>query len=357
MTQRRYMLDEKDIPTHWYNIVADMPHRRTADCIRARGEPIGPDDLAPLFPMALIMQEVSAGALRSRSPRRCATSTRLWRPTPLYRARRLEQALGTDSPDLLQVRGRQPGRQPQAEHRRRPGLLQQAGGPRRGSRPRPAPASGAARSRSPAQLFGLECKVYMVRVSYEQKPYRRSMMQTWGARSSPSPSTDTQRRPRDPRRDPDSPGSLGIAISEAVEDAATRDDTKYSLGSVLNHVLLHQTVIGQEAHRSRWSWPAPTRTSSSAASAAARTSPGSPSRSSREKIAGREIDVLACEPAACPTLTRGLFALRLRRHGAADAARRRCTRSGTTSCPRRSTPAACATTAWRRSSRSSCTTG
>ena len=173
----------------------------------------------------------------------------MWRPTPLYRARRLEQALGTGSRIYYKYEGVSPGRVAQAEHRRRRRPSTARGPAASGWPPRPAPASGAASLALACQVFGLECKVYMVRVSYDQKPYRRIDDGDVGRRRRPQPVARHQRRPPDPRGDPDSPGSLGIAICEAVEDAATREDTSYSLGSVLNHVLMHQTVIGQEAQK------------------------------------------------------------------------------------------------------------
>ncbi len=232
---------------------------------------------------------------------------RLWRPTPLYRARRLEQAVGTRSRIFYKYEGVSPP----GSHKPNTAVAQAFYNKQEG-RTRLATETGAGQWGSAlafaCKLIGLECKVYMVRISYEQKPFRRSLIQTWGAEVVREPVRRT-RSPggRSSRPHPDSPGSLGIAISEAVEDAARRDDTAYSLGSVLNHVLLHQTVIGQEAIAQMelaGAFPDVVIGCVGGGSNFA----GLAFPFIREKIAGREIDVLACEPAACPTLTRGLFA-------------------------------------------------
>jgi tryptophan synthase beta chain len=305
MNETKITLPESAIPERWYNIQADMPNRPEPVLHPGTGEPVGPDDLAPLFPMELILQEVSQDA-EHPIPDAIRDVYRLWRPTPLYRARRLEEAIGTRSRIFYKYEGVSPA----GSHKPNTAVAQAYYNKQEGRR-RITTETGAGQWGSAlalaTQLFGLECKVYMVRVSYEQKPYRRSMMETWGASVVPSPSQDTQsgRSIRD--ADPESPGSLGIAISEAVEDAAGREDTAYSLGSVLNHVLMHQTVIGQEA-----------LTQMEQAGAFPDLLVGCVGGGSnfaglafpflREKLAGRELDVLACEPAACPTLTRGPFA-------------------------------------------------
>ncbi len=243
--QTKFLLDEREIPTHWYNVAADLKNPPSPPLHPGTHEPIGPEALAPLFPLALIQQEVSQERF-IEIPEEVREVYRLWRPTPLLRARRLEQALGTPAHIYYKYEGVSPAGShkpntavPQAYYNRVEGV-------HRISTETGAGQWGSALAFA-CNLFDIECKVYMVRVSYEQKPYRRSLMHTWGASVVPSPSSDTGAGRAILARDPESPGSLGIAISEAMEDAATREDTHYSLGSVLNHVLLHQTVIGQEA--------------------------------------------------------------------------------------------------------------
>ncbi len=241
----KFVLDEDRIPRSWYNIVADLPVPPAPVLHPATGQPIGPADLAPLFPMALILQEVSAErAIEIPDPVREAY--RLYRPSPLYRARRLERALDTPAHIYYKYEGVSPG----GSHKPNTAIAQAFYNKQEGVT-RLATETGAGQWGTSlalaGALFGLDVKVYMVRASYDQKPYRRMLMETYGAEvvASPSPTTHYGRAVLEAT--PDNPGSLGIAISEAVEDAATRDDTKYSLGSVLNHVLLHQTVVGQEA--------------------------------------------------------------------------------------------------------------
>jgi tryptophan synthase beta chain len=305
MEATKFLLPESAIPTHWYNVAADMPTPAQPPLHPGTGEPIGPDDLAPLFPMALIGQEVSdAPEIEIPAPLREAYA--LWRPTPLHRARRLEQALGTRSRIFYKYEGTSPA----GSHKPNTALAQAYYGKEDG-RTRLATETGAGQWGSAlafaGQLFGLEIKVYMVKVSYHQKPYRRIMMETWGASVVPSPSEETNAGRAVLAEDPDSPGSLGMAISEAVEDAATREDTAYSLGSVLNHVLLHQTVIGQEAIvQMGMAGEFPDAVVGCVGGGSNFAGLSFPFV--REKIAGREIEILACEPAACPTLTRGPFA-------------------------------------------------
>jgi tryptophan synthase beta chain len=299
------MLEESEIPRRWYNIRSDMPTAAQPILHPGTGQPVGPDDLAPLFPMELIGQEVSDEA-EVVIPEEVLDIYRLWRPTPLYRASRLEAAIGTHSRIFYKYEGVSPA----GSHKPNTAVAQAFYNKQEG-RTRLSTETGAGQWGSAlafaCKLIGLECKVYMVRVSYDQKPFRRSLIEAWAGEVVSSPSEDTQCGRATREQHPDSPGSLGIAISEAVEDAAGRDDTAYSLGSVLNHVLMHQTVIGQEAL---------------AQMALAGAFPdvvigcvGGGSNFAglafpflREKISGRNIDVLACEPAACPTLTRGLFA-------------------------------------------------
>src|SRR6187431_477829 len=303
--QTKYILPEDRIPRAWYNIAADLPVPPPPPLHPGTGQPIGPDDLAPLFPMALIGQEVSSER-EVEIPEPVRDAYRLYRPSPLYRAHRLERALDTPAHIYYKYEGVSPA----GSHKPNTALAQAFYNKEQGVR-RIATETGAGQWGSAMAFagayFGLEVKVYMVRASYDQKPYRRILMETYGAEVVASPSKETNYGRQVLAESPDSPGSLGIAISEAVEDAAGREDTAYSLGSVLNHVLLHQTVIGQEAI---------------AQMELAEASPdvvigcvGGGSNFAglafpflREKIAGREIDVLACEPAACPTLTRGVFA-------------------------------------------------
>jgi tryptophan synthase beta chain len=304
-TQTKFLLEEWQLPRHWYNIRADMPTALRPVLHPGTGQPVGPDDLAPLFPMELIGQEVSEDA-EVGIPEEVLEIYSLWRPTPLFRARRLEQAIGTGSRIFYKYEGVSPP----GSHKPNTAVAQAFYNKKEG-RTRLSTETGAGQWGSAlafaCKLVGLECKVYMVRVSYEQKPSRRSMIHAWGAEIVPSPSEETQSGRAILAEHPDSPGSLGIAISEAVEDAAGRDDTAYSLGSVLNHVLLHQTVIGQEAlAQMELAGAFPDMVVGCVGGGSNFAGLAFPFL--REKIAGREIDVLACEPAACPTLTRGHFA-------------------------------------------------
>jgi tryptophan synthase beta chain len=303
--QTKFLLDESQIPRHWYNVVADIPNPPLPVLHPGTGDPVGPDDLAPLFPMALIMQEVSEEA-QIAIPEEILDMYTLWRPTPLYRARRLERAAGTRSRIFYKYEGVSPA----GSHKPNTAVAQAFYNKQEG-RTRLSTETGAGQWGSAlsfaCKLVGLECKVYMVKISYEQKPFRRSMIQLWGAEVVASPSMDTESGRAILKEFPDTPGSLGMAISEAVEDAVQRDDTSYALGSVLNHVLLHQTVIGQEAiaqMEMAGAFPDVVIGCVGGGSNFA----GLAFPFIREKIAGRDIDVLACEPAACPTLTRGVFA-------------------------------------------------
>src|SRR6187401_3430447 len=305
MADTKILLPESALPDRWYNVAADMPNRPQPVLHPGTGQPVGPEDLAPLFPMELILQEVS-DAPEIPIPEPVREILRLWRPTPLYRAHRLEQALGTRSRIFYKYEGVSPP----GSHKPNTAVAQAHYNKKEG-RTRLATETGAGQWGSAlsfaCRLIGLECKVYMVRISYEQKPARRSMIKAWGAEIVPSPSEDTESGRAILAEQPDSPGSLGIAISEAVEDAAGRDDTAYSLGSVLNHVLLHQTVIGLEAlAQMELAGAFPDVVIGCVGGGSNFAGLAFPFL--REKIAGREIDVLACEPAACPTLTRGVFA-------------------------------------------------
>ncbi len=243
--QTKFVLDESEIPTQWYNIQADFPEPLPPVLHPGTGQPIGPADLAPLFPMELIKQEVSTERWID-IPDEVRDIYRLWRPTTLFRAHRLEKALDTPAKIFYKYEGTSPP----GSHKPNTAVAQvyynKQEGVKRITTETGAGQWGSALSFAGA-CFGVEIKVYMVRISYDQKPYRRVMMETWGATCVPSPSEDTKAGRDMLAKDPDCTGSLGLAISEAVEDAVSRDDTHYSLGSVLNHVMLHQTVNGLEA--------------------------------------------------------------------------------------------------------------
>ena len=300
----KILLDENEIPERWYNVAADLPSPLPPP-LGPDGQPVGPDALAAIFPPALIEQEVSTERWIG-IPEAVREVYRLWRPTPLYRARRLEQALGTPARIYYKYEGVSPA----GSHKPNTAVAQawynREAGIRRLTTETGAGQWGSALALA-GQLFGLDVRVYMVRVSYEQKPFRRSMIQTWGAEVLPSPTDLTEAGRKVRAEDPDSPGSLGIAISEAVEEAASRKDTNYALGSVLNHVLLHQTVIGLEAKRQLekvGEYPdmvfAPCGGGSNFG--------GIAFPFYADKAAGREVRLVAVEPESCPTLTRGRYA-------------------------------------------------
>ncbi len=306
MDSVKYTLPESKIPKSWYNIQADLRDAAPPVLHPQSKEPIGPEDLAALFPMELIKQEVSTDR-EIEIPEPVRDIYRQWRPTPLYRARRLEKALDTPARIYYKYEGVSPSGShkpntavPQAFYNRESGvtkLTTETG----------AGQWGSALSMA-CTFFGMECSVYMVKVSYDQKPYRRGLMESFGANVTPSPSRTTASGRAVLEEHPDSTGSLGIAISEAVEVAATRDDTNYALGSVLNHVLTHQTVIGLETMEQM---------------AAADDEPdiliGCTGGGSNfagmcfpyvgENLRGeKNYRVIAVEPAACPTLTKGPYA-------------------------------------------------
>jgi len=304
MQQLKYLLNETDIPRRWYNIAADMPNPVKPPLNPATGQPAGPEDLAPIFPMALIEQEMSTERWID-IPEPVLDAISQWRPTPLFRARALEKALGTPAHIYYKYEGVSPA----GSHKPNTSMAQAYYNKQEGVK-RIATETGAGQWGSALALacntFGLEAKVYMVKVSYEQKPYRRILIETWGGSVIPSPSNETAAGRKILAEFPDSTGSLGIAISEAVEDAAGRDDTKYSLGSVLNHVLLHQTVVGQEAQQQMalaGEYPDVVIACCGGGSNFA----GLSFPYVRDKIAGKEIDIVGCEPSACPTLTKGHF--------------------------------------------------
>jgi tryptophan synthase beta chain len=243
----KFVLDEEEMPKQWYNIQADLPEPLPPVLHPATGKPITPDDLAPLFPMELIKQEVSTERW-IEIPEEVRDIYRLWRPTTLFRAHRLEKALDTPAKIFYKYEGSSPP----GSHKPNTAVAQAYYNKKEGIK-RIATETGAGQWGSALAFggacFGIEIKVYMVSISYHQKPYRRVMMEVWGAKCIPSPSKDTKAGRAMLAEDPNCPGSLGLAISEAVEDAVSRDDTHYSLGSVLNHVLLHQTVNGLEAKK------------------------------------------------------------------------------------------------------------
>src|SRR5215470_8392251 len=241
----KYLLDESRIPKHWYNLAADLPKPLPPVLHPGTHQPVGPDDLAPLFPIELIMQEVTAER-EVPIPEPVRDVYKQWRPSPLFRARRLEKVLQTPARIYYKYEGASPA----GSHKPNTAVAQAFYNKQAGVK-KLATETGAGQWGSSlafaGALFGIEVQVFMVRVSYDQKPYRRALMETYGARCVPSPSPETRSGRAILEQNPEHPGSLGIAISEAVEVAATSDDTKYALGSVLNHVLLHQTVVGQEA--------------------------------------------------------------------------------------------------------------
>ncbi|MCB1309942.1 MAG: TrpB-like pyridoxal phosphate-dependent enzyme, partial [Leptospiraceae bacterium] len=244
MAQRKFQLTEKDMPDKWYNIQADMPTPIKPALHPGTGQPAGPEDFAPIFPMEAIKQEVTTERW-IQIPDAVRDVYTLWRPTPMYRALALEQALDTPA----RIYYKYEGVSPTGSHKPNSAVAQAYYNKQEGVE-RITTETGAGQWGSSlafaCQKFGLECKVYMVRISYEQKPYRKNMMEIFGATVIPSPSNETEAGRKILAQNPDSTGSLGIAISEAVEAAVKDDGAKYSLGSVLNHVLLHQTIIGLE---------------------------------------------------------------------------------------------------------------
>jgi tryptophan synthase beta chain len=307
-TTTKFLLPERDLPTHWYNILPDMAATGgppPPPLHPGTHQPIGPADLAPLFPMALIAQEVSQERF-IEIPEEVREVYKLWRPSPLFRAHRLEKALGTRAHIYYKYEGVSPA----GSHKPNTAVAQayynKLEGTRRITTETGAGQWGSALSLA-CQMFGIELKVYMVRVSYEQKPYRRSMIETWGAKVVPSPSRDTKAGLAVLDADPDSPGSLGIAISEAVEDAAGREDTKYSLGSVLNHVLMHQTVVGEEALKQmEMAGEYPDVVIGCVGGGSNYAGIAFPFM--RERLLnGKQTRFVAAEPESCPTLTKGQY--------------------------------------------------
>jgi len=307
MKRSMFFLDQKDMPTKWYNVLADMPEPMPPYLHPMTKKPMGPEDLAPLFPMELIKQEVSTERWID-IPEEVQDVYRTYRPTVLHRAYRLEKALDTPAKIFYKYEGTSQA----GSHKPNTAIAQAYYNKKEGIK-RITTETGAGQWGSALAMgcafFGIELKVYMVRISYDQKPYRRILMETWGATCVPSPSKDTNAGRNMLEKWPDCPGSLGLAISEAVEDAMGRDDTHYSLGSVLNHVLLHQTIIGEE-----------TRKQMEMAEAYPDIIVGCVGGGSnfagqflpwiRDKFSGKKKDmrIICVEPASCPTMTRGIYA-------------------------------------------------
>jgi tryptophan synthase beta chain len=296
-------LDEAEMPKQWYNLAADLPHP-VPPPVGKDGKPIGPDALAPVFPMNLIEQEVSSQRWIP-IPAEVRQIYALWRPTPLRRARRLEKALGTPA----RIYYKDESVSPPGSHKPNTAVAQAYYNKTFGIK-RLTTETGAGQWGSAiafgCKLMGLECKVYMVRISFDQKPFRKIMMQTWGAECVASPSQLTNTGRQILAEQPDTPGSLGIAISEAIEDAVTSKHTRYCLGSVLNHVLLHQTVIGQEAQQQFKNLGVyPDIVIGCAGGGSNFAGMAFPFVS--DKLNGKTARIIAAEPAACPKMTRGPY--------------------------------------------------
>ncbi|MDP4094846.1 MAG: TrpB-like pyridoxal phosphate-dependent enzyme [Bacillota bacterium] len=301
----KVLLDENEIPKQWYNIVADMPNKPAPYYSPMTGKPAGPDDMTPIFPMELIMQEMSTDRFVD-IPKEVREMYRQWRPSPLYRARALEKKLDTPA----RIYYKYEGSNATGSHKLNSAIPQayynKAAGIKRLSTETGAGQWGSALSLA-CNRFGLDCTVYMVKVSYQQKPYRRSFMQTFGADVYASPTDLTNSGRAILERDPNCSGSLGIAISEAVEDAATHSDTNYALGSVLNHVCMHQTVIGQEAKKQLEMIDEYPDVIFACCGGGSNFS-GITFPFLMDKFKGQKLRAVAVEPSACPSLTKGVFA-------------------------------------------------
>ncbi len=305
MADVKIILPEKEIPKKWYNVLADLPSPMDPVLHPVTGKPIKPEDLSPIFPDALIEQEVASDRW-IEIPEEVLDKYRIWRPTPLRRAVNLERVLDTPA----RIYYKDEGVSPPGSHKPNTAIPQAYYNKLNGTK-KICTETGAGQWGSAlafaCSLFGIQCEVFMVRVSYDQKPYRRIMMETWGATCVPSPSDKTETGRNILAKDPDSPGSLGIAISEAVEAAVTQDGTKYALGSVLNHVLLHQTVIGLEAKKQMkliGEYPDVIIGCAGGGS----NFGGLAIPFVQDKMQGKNISIIAVEPASCPTITRGEYA-------------------------------------------------
>lgn len=304
MDREKIFLSEKDIPKSWYNVLADLPEALPPPLNPATGKPLEAKDLAPIFPMELIKQEMSPERWID-IPDEVFEAYKIWRPTPLHRAVRLEKALKTKS----RIYFKNESVSPAGSHKPNTAVAQAYYNKKEGVK-RLCTETGAGQWGSAlafaCYIFGLKCTVYMVKVSYHQKPYRKSLMHIWGADVYPSPTELTKSGREMLKNNPDSPGSLGMAISEAVEDAATHDDAKYSLGSVLNHVLMHQTVIGLETKKQlEIAGEEPDvliGCVGGGSNFAGFVLPFVP-----DKLKGKNIKMIAVEPTACPSLTKGIY--------------------------------------------------
>lgn len=305
MQIKRVFLNQSDMPRQWYNIAADLPTPMQPPLHPGTGQPAGPDDLAPIFPMNLIEQEVSTQRWID-IPDEVLNVLAGWRPSPLIRAYNFEKYLGTPA----RIYFKDESVSPSGSHKPNTAVAQayynKAFGIKRIATETGAGQWGSSLAMA-TQFFGLECKVYMVRISFEQKPYRKTLMRTWGAECVASPSQDTAFGRKMLAEYPDTPGSLGIAISEAIEDTVTNNtNTRYALGSVLNHVLLHQTIIGLEALKQfeiAGDYPDVVIGCVGGGSNFA----GISFPFVRDKIYGKDLRIVAVEPAACPTMTKGTF--------------------------------------------------
>jgi len=304
MSETKIILSEKEMPDKWYNVVSDLPAPPAPPLDPGTHKPIGPEALAPIFPMELIKQEVSRDKWVD-IPDELMDIYKIWRPTPLHRAVRLEKELRTPA----RIYFKNESVSPPGSHKPNTAIAQAYYNKKEGVA-RIATETGAGQWGSALSLacniFGIKCTVYMVKVSYQQKPYRKHLMHVWGADVYPSPTDRTNAGRQILKADPDTLGSLGMAISEAVEDAATHEDTKYSLGSVLNHVLLHQTIVGQEVQKQfKMVEDYPdviVGCVGGGSNFAGLAFPFIP-----EKLKGKNIHIIAVEPTACPTLTKGPF--------------------------------------------------
>jgi len=307
MERTKFILDEREMPTHWYNVLPDLPEPLAPPLHPATGKPVTPGDLKPIFPMELIKQEMSQERY-IEIPDEVQSVYRTWRPTVLHRAHRLEKYLDTPAKIFYKYEGTS-----QAGSHKPNTAVAQAYYNKQEKTKRITTETGAGQWGSALSMgcmfFGIELKVYMVKVSYEQKPYRRILMETWGAKCVPSPSQDTKAGRDVLARDPTCTGSLGIAISEAIEDAATRDDTHYSIGSCLNHVLLHQTIIGEETIKQMEMADAYPDIIIGCIGGGSNFA-GQFLPWIRDKLSGKKPDlrIICVEPQAAPTLTRGPYA-------------------------------------------------
>jgi tryptophan synthase beta chain len=307
MERTVFFLDQKEMPTRWYNILPDLPGPLPPMLSPRTGKPATPDEISRLFPMELIKQEFSPDQYID-IPEEIQTIYRTWRPSPLIRAYNLEKVLDTPAKIFVKYEGTSPA----GSHKPNTAIAQAYYNKKEGIT-RIATETGAGQWGSALSfscaMFGIECKVYMVKVSYNQKPYRRIMMETWGAKCVASPSVDTQAGRDELKRDPNSNGSLGLAISEAVEDTVTHDNTHYSLGSVLNHVILHQTIIGQEAMKQmELAGYYPDIVIGCVGGGSNFGGIAIPFL--KDKLSGKKKNLrcVAVEPMACPSLTKGIYA-------------------------------------------------